>query len=129
MSGDVSKKFQLMANFTMPNNSCSMKYALKSVPALADVGVPHGVEDGPRITPRCVGRAWKKFQMTNFTMPNNVSSIKYSLKSVPGLADVWVPHGVEDGPRTLAPGSGSKMYAYHVDQHEKLKGLGRSKAT
>ena len=39
------------------------------------------------------------------------------------------PHGVEDGPRTLAPGSGSKIYAYHVDQHEKLKGLGRSKAT
>ena len=23
-----------------------MKYALKSVPGLADVGVPHGVEDG-----------------------------------------------------------------------------------
>ena len=49
--------------------------------------------------------------------------MKYALKSVPGLADVGVPHGVEDGPRTLAPGSGSKMYAYHVDQHEKLKGL------
>ena len=75
------------------------------------------------------GEVWKKFQMTNFDMPNNVSSMKYALKSVPGLADVWVPHGVEDGPRTLAPGSGSKMYAYHVDQHEKLKGLGRSKAT
>ena len=28
-------------------NSCSMKYALKSVPDLADVGVPHGVGDGP----------------------------------------------------------------------------------
>ena len=27
-------------------------------------------------------------------------------------------------PRTLAPGSGSKMDTYHVDQHEKLKGLG-----
>ena len=67
--------------------------------------------------------------MTNFNMPNNVSSMKYALKSVPGLADVGVPHGVEDGPRTLAPGSGSKIYAYHVDQHEKLKGLGRSKAT
>ena len=64
--------------------------------------------------------------MTNFDMPNNVSSMKYALKSVPGLADVWVPHGVEDGPRTLAPGSGSKMYAYHIDQHEKLKGLGGS---
>ena len=67
--------------------------------------------------------------MTNFTMPNNISSIKYVLQSVPGLADVWVPHWDEDGPRTLAPGSRSKIYAYHVDQHEKLKELGGSKAT
>ena len=67
--------------------------------------------------------------MTYFTIPNNSSSMKYTLKSVPGLADVWVPHGVEDGPRTLAPGPRSKIPAYHVDQHEKLKGLGRSKAT
>ena len=99
MSGEVRKKFQ-MTNFTMPNNSCSMKYALKLVPGLADVGVPHGVEDGPRTTPRCVGRIWKKFQMTNFIIPNNSCSMKYALKSVPGLADVGVPHGVEDGPRT-----------------------------
>ena len=54
--------------------------------------------------------------------------MKYALKSVPGLADVRVPHGDEDGPVTLAPGSGSKMCAYHVVQHEKLKGLGDSKA-
>ena len=39
---------------------------------------------------------WKKFQMTHFDMPNNVSSIKYALKSVPGLADVGVPHGDGD---------------------------------
>ena len=65
----------------------------------------------------------KKFQMTNFTMPNNFSSMKYSLKSVPGLADVGVHHGDGDGPITPAPGSGSKIRAYHVDQHEKLKGL------
>ena len=44
-------------------------------------------------------------------------------KSVPGLADVGVPHGDEDGLRTPAPGSGSKIYECHVDQHEKLKGL------
>ena len=61
--------------------------------------------------------------MTNFYMPNNVSSMKHALKSDHGFADVWVPHGVEDGPRTLAPGSGSKKCAYHVDQHEKLKGF------
>ena len=59
--------------------------------------------------------------MTNFDMPNNVSSVKYALKSVPGLADVGVLHGDGDGPRTLAPGSGSKIRAYHVDQREKLK--------
>ena len=89
-----------MTNFTMPNNISSMKYSLNSVPGLADVGVPHGVEDGPRTPLRCLEGVWKKFQMTNFDMPNNVSSMKYALKSVPGLADVWVPHGVEDGPRT-----------------------------
>ena len=60
--------------------------------------------------------------MTNFDMPNNVSSMKYALKSVPGLADVGVPHGGGDGPGTLAPGSGSKIRAYHVDQRKKLKG-------
>ena len=69
------------------------------------------------------GEVRKKFQMTNFTMPNNVSSMKYSLKSVPGLADVGVLHGDGDGPRTLAPGSGSKIHPYHVDQHQKLKRL------
>ena len=84
----------------MLNNIFSMKYALKSVPGLADVGVPHGVEDGPRTTPRCVGRVWKKFQMTNFIMPNNIFTMKYSLKSVPGLADVGVLHGDGVGPRT-----------------------------
>ena len=35
-------------------NISSMKYALKSVPGLADVGVPHGDGDGPRIPPRCL---------------------------------------------------------------------------
>ena len=61
--------------------------------------------------------------MTNLTMPNNFSFIKYAEKSAPGLADVGVPRGDEDGPRTQAPGSGSKITTYHVDQHEKLKGL------
>ena len=47
MSGEGMKKFEV-TNFTMPNNSCSMKYALKSVPEPADVGLFHGVGDGPR---------------------------------------------------------------------------------
>ena len=91
-----------MTNFIMPNNTSSMKYALKSVPGLADVGVPHWVGDGPRTPSRCL-RGPKKIQVTNFTMPNNISSMKNSLKSVPGLADLGVPHGVEDGAPELHP--------------------------
>ena len=65
-----------MTNFTAPNYTSSMIYALKSVPGLADVGV-----------------------LPNFAMPNNTSSMIYTLKSVPGLADVRVLHGVGDGLR------------------------------
>ena len=61
--------------------------------------------------------------MTNLTKPNNISSMKCSLKSIPGLPDVGVLHWDGVGPVTPAPGSGSKKYAYHVDQREKLKGL------
>ena len=82
-----------MTNFTMP--SCSMIYAVKSVPGLAEVRVLHGDGDGPRTPPRCLEGVWKKFQMTNFTMTNNISSMKYSPKSVPGLADVEVLPGIE----------------------------------
>ena len=60
--------------------------------------------------------------MTDLTMPNNLSFMKYPLKSLPGLADVGVLHGDGVGPRALAPGSGSKIHPYHVVQHEKLKG-------
>ena len=67
--------------------------------------------------------------MTNFTMLNNSCTMKYALKSVPGFADVGVLHGDEDGPGAQAPGSGSKIPTHYLDQHEKLKGLGRSKAT
>ena len=67
--------------------------------------------------------------MTDLTMPNNFSFMKYAEKSVPGLADVGVPHGDGDGPRTPALGSGSKIHAYPVDRHEKLKGLDVKKST
>ena len=46
-----------------------------------------------------VGGVSKKFQMTYLSLPNNIPSLKYSLKSVPGLADVGVLHGDGDGPR------------------------------
>ena len=50
---------------------------------------------------------WKIFQMTNFTMPNNISFMKYALKSVPGFADVGVPHGDGNGPN-----SGPRVQGY-----------------
>ena len=90
---------------------------------LADVRVTHGVGDDPRNPPRCLKQVRKKFQMTNFSIPINFSFIRHAEKSVPGIADVGDPHGGKDGPRTPALCSGSKMDTYHVDQHEKLKGL------
>ena len=75
------------------------------------------------------GGGLEKLQMTNFTMPNNISFMKYALKSVPGLADVGVPHGDGDGPVTMAPGPGSKIRPHHIDQHEKLKELDVQKST
>ena len=80
-----------------------------------------GIGMSPELHPD-VGGVWKKFQMTNFTMPNNLSSMKYALKSVPGLADVGDPHGGEDCSRTPARGSRSKKHTHHIDQREKLKG-------
>ena len=49
-----------MTIFDTPIYVSSMKYALKSVPGLADFGVPHGVKYGPRTTPRCVGGSLEK---------------------------------------------------------------------
>ena len=99
MIGGVSKKFQ-MTNLTMPNNFSFMKCAEKSVPGLADVGVPHGDGDGPRTPPRWLKGVWKKFQMTNLTMLNNFCFMKYAPKSDPGQAEFGVLHGDGDGPRT-----------------------------
>ena len=56
--GVVWEKF--LMTITMPNNMSSMKYALKSVPGIADVGVLHG--DGPRTPPRCLERSGKGFK-------------------------------------------------------------------
>ena len=54
MSGGTRKKYQ-MTILTVPNNFCFMKYALKSVLGLADVGDLHGDGDCPRAPPRFVG--------------------------------------------------------------------------
>ena len=64
------------------------------------LGCPMGMGMAPQLHPDVWSGVWKKFQKTNFDMPNNVSSMKYALKSVPGLADVGVPHGVGVGLRT-----------------------------
>ena len=61
--------------------------------------------------------------MTNFTMPNNISSMNYALKLFPGLAEVEVRHGNGDVSINPAPGSGSKKQPRHFDQYGKLKGL------
>ena len=98
-----------------------MKYVINSVPGFADAGVPHG-DGGWSQDATTMSRGVRiKFQMTNFIVPLNKSFMKYALKSVPGLADVGVLQGDGDGPRTQAPGSGSKIPAYHVDQRKKLK--------
>ena len=57
------------------------------------LGFPMGM--APELS-RCLEGVWKKFQIINFDMANNVSSMKYALKSVSGLTDVGVPHGYGD---------------------------------
>ena len=59
-----------------------------------------------------VGGIQKKFKTTNLTVPNNMSSMKYPLKSVLGLADVEVLHGDGDGPQSstqMSQGSGKNF--------------------
>ena len=60
------------------------------------LGFPMGM--APELHPD-VWTVPKKVQLTHFTIPNNISFMKYALKSVPGLADVGVLHGEGDGPR------------------------------
>ena len=105
----VWKKFQ-MTNFDMPNDVYSMKYALKSVPGLADVGVPHGVGDSPRTPSRCMEGVWKKFHMTNFDIPNNIFSLKYALKPVPGLGDVGALHADQNSTQMSGGGGSGKSF-------------------
>ena len=67
--------------------------------AFLKLGSPMGMGMVPELHPDVRG-VWKKCQMTNCTMPNNLSSMKYALKSVPGLADVGVlelqPQGLDN---------------------------------
>ena len=53
-----------MTKLTVPNNFSFMNYAEKSVPGLADVGVPHGDGDGdgPRTPPRWLEGSGKSFK-------------------------------------------------------------------
>ena len=72
MSGGARKKFQ-MTNLIMPSYFSFMMYALKSVPALADVGVPPmGIRMAQNSTQMSEGSR-KKFQITNLSMPNEIS--------------------------------------------------------
>ena len=53
-------------------------YVIRHIKETEFHGVPHG--DGPRTPPRWLEGVWKKFQMTNFIMPNNFSFMKYAEK-------------------------------------------------
>ena len=79
------------------------------------LGSSMGMGMVPNSTLMSGGRVRKKFQMTDITISNNFSFLKYAEKSFPGLSEVGVLHGEVDGPRTLTPGSRSKMCTYHVD--------------
>ena len=69
------EKFQMTIP-TMANNFSYIKYSLKPVPGLPDVGVLQGDGDGPGSPPRCLEVARTKFQMTNLTMPNHFCYMK-----------------------------------------------------
>ena len=45
---------------------------------------------------------WKKFQVTNYTILNNIFSLSFVLILVPGVDAVGVSHGDDDGSRTPA---------------------------
>ena len=63
-----------MTNLTMHKNFSFMKCAKKSVPGLADVGVPHRDGGWPQNSAHMPGGARKKSQMTNLSMPDNFFS-------------------------------------------------------
>ena len=66
--------------------------------ALLMIGVPDGDGDDSRTSSRCMEEVWKKFQMTNFDMPNNVSSIEYALNQSLALRMLGFPMGMGMAP-------------------------------
>ena len=87
-----------MTNLTVPNKLTFMKYAEKSVPGLADVGVSHGEGVGPTTPPRWLEGVWKKFERTNLTMPNNFSFMKYAENQSLALLMLGSPMGMGMAP-------------------------------
>ena len=59
-------------------------------------GPPWGLE-WPQKSTQMVGWARKKFEMTNFTVPYNVSSMIGALRSVPGFADMMLGSSMGTG--------------------------------
>ena len=123
MSGGNRKKFQV-TYLTMPNNFSYINDAQKSVPGIADVGVPHGDGDGPRTPPRCLEGSGKIFKRLLLLCLTIYLLWNMLLNQSLALLMLGSPMGMDgDGPVTLALGCESKKCAYHVDQHEKLKEL------
>ena len=67
-----------MTNLAMPNNSCSFKYALKSVPGLADVGVPMGM--APELWPQDTGSKIRAYHVDQCEKPKRLDDSKAALR-------------------------------------------------
>ena len=98
-AGLVNKNMNPTLIFRVTRNS--LRLPLPSVLALNQTDLRIYVSWWPQNSSQMYrGGVWREFKKTYFNMPNNVSSMKYALKSIPGIADVGVPHGEGDGPRT-----------------------------
>ena len=67
------------------------------------LGSSIGMRMAPELQPDVWRGSGKSFVMTNLIIPKNFSFINYAEKSVPGLADVGVLHGVGNGAPELYP--------------------------
>ena len=113
---DPNQLVQATTSYTIPNTNylnTLTNVVVKPTPGLpeveplslvvvsqADLGVSHMGMGMAQNSTQKSGGVRKNIEMTDFTMPNNISSIKYAQISVLSLADVWVSHGDGDGPRT-----------------------------
>ena len=80
-----------------------MKYSINSVPGFADAVSPNGDGGWPQDSTQMSRGVRIKFLLAIITMPNNISSKKYSVNSVPGFADAVSPNGDGGWPQDCTP--------------------------